>query len=171
LTSQSEYLSATTTEFRKLKELADKAVQQVSDEAFFVTPDANSNSLAVIFKHVGGNLTSRWTDFLTTDGEKPDRDRDGEFDLGQQESRASVEAIWERGWARLFATLESLRADDLGHTVTIRGESYTALGATQRGLSHTAQHVGQIVYLAKHFAGEQWRTLSIPRKRETLPID
>jgi len=171
LTSQSEYLSATTTEFRKLKELADKAVQQVPEKAFFATVDANSNSLAVIFKHVGGNLTSRWTDFLTTDGEKVDRDRDGEFDLGQQESRASIEAVWERGWARLFETLGSLRAEELGHTVTIRGEPFTALGATQRSLSHTAQHVGQIVFLAKHFAGAGWTTLSIPRKRETLPID
>jgi hypothetical protein len=158
-----DFVSITAVEFEKLKQLADKALAQVGDEAFFHAPDAESNSLAVIVKHVGGNLRSRWTDFLTTDGEKPGRDRDGEFEMGAADTRASVMALWEEGWTRVLGSVRALRPADLDATVHIRSEALSALTATQRSLSHTAQHVGQIVYLAKHVAGGRWSNLSVPR--------
>jgi hypothetical protein len=151
--------------FRKQKELAERALAQVDDGAFFRTLDAEANSLAVIVQHVAGNLRSRWRDFLTTDGEKPDRHRDGEFELGPQATRADVMARWDEGWAILFATLEGLAPEDLLRTVTIRGEPHTVVQAIDRQLVHYAQHVGQIVLLAKHWAGPAWKTLSIPRGR------
>jgi len=149
--------------FRKQKELAERAMAQVDDEQFFRTIDAESNSIAIIAKHVGGNLRSRWTDFLTTDGEKPDRDRDGEFIAPDSGGRARVMEVWNGGWAVLFSTFATLRADDLTATVRIRSEAMTTVAAMHRAMAHVAQHVGQIVLLAKHYRSSDWKTLSIPR--------
>ena len=147
----------------KQKQLADGALAQIDDASFFAALDRESNSIAVIVKHVAGNLRSRFTDFLTTDGEKPDRLRDTEFELGRVETRAELMAKWERSWGILFETLRALSPDDLARTITVRGESASVLQALLRALAHLAQHVGQIVLLAKHFAGTRWKTLSIPR--------
>ena len=149
--------------FRKQKELAERAMAQIDDDQFFRTIDPESNSIAVIAKHVGGNLRSRWTDFLTADGEKPDRDRDSEFIAADSAGREAVMKIWNDGWAILFSTLASLRADDLTATVRIRGEEMTAVAAIHRAVAHIAQHAGQIVLLAKHYRTSDWKTLSIPR--------
>jgi hypothetical protein len=151
--------------FQKMKELAERALAQIDDDDFFRTLDAESNSIAVIVKHVGGNLRSRWTDFLSTDGEKPDRDRDGEFVVRGETSRADVMATWNAGWAALFSTLGSLNAQDLTATISIRAESMTAIAAMNRAIAHIASHVGQIVLLAKHYRSSEWKTLSIPRGR------
>ena len=148
--------------FRNYKKLAERALKQVSDEEYFKALDAESNSLAVIVKHVGGNLRSRWTDFLTTDGEKADRNRDGEF-VAETDTRETLDALWETGWNALFGTLESLRAADFGKTVKIRGEDFSVVKALNRSLAHTAYHVGQITFLAKHFRVKDWKTLSVPR--------
>jgi len=150
--------------FRSYKDLADKAMAQISDEQFFQTIDEESNSVAVIVKHIGGNLRSRWTDFLTTDGEKPDRHRDSEFEP-EKDTRSSLTALWETGWNTLFATLDSLQPEDLGKIVKIRGEDHTVVKALDRSLAHTASHVGQIIFLAKHLRAKEWKTLSIPRNR------
>ena len=149
--------------FRKQRELAERALTQVDDADFFRTIDAESNSIAVIVKHVGGNLRSRWTAFLTTDGEKPDRDRDGEFVVPGTTTRADVMSTWNAGWNVLLDTLASLRSEDLTATVSIRAESMTAIAAMHRAVAHIAQHVGQIVMLAKHYRSSEWKTLSIPR--------
>ncbi|HUQ84269.1 MAG TPA: DUF1572 family protein [Gemmatimonadaceae bacterium] len=158
-------LNDVATTFRKLKDLAERAMAQADDADFFRTLDAESNSIAVIAKHVGGNLRSRWTDFLTTDGEKPDRDRDSEFVVPGTTTRADVMATWEAGWSALFATLASLDVQSLTATISIRAESMTAVEAMQRGIAHISQHVGQIVLLAKHYRSSEWKTLSIPRGR------
>lgn len=151
-------------EFSRIKAQVDKALAQVRDDAFFERLDDESNSIALILKHLGGNLTSRWTDFLTTDGEKPTRHRDSEFE-DEDETRAAIVAAWERGYRQLTASLESLDPDALMRTVTIRGEPHTVLQAIDRALAHTAMHAGQIVLLAKHYAGDRWQTLTIPRAR------
>ena len=158
------YLSETIENFRNYKKLAERAIEQVSDAEFFVTIDAESNSLAAICKHIGGNLRSRWTDFLTTDGEKADRNRDAEF-VAENDSRETVRQVWEMGWNQLFATLESLAAADLMKIVTIRGEDYTVVKAINRAAMHTASHVGQIQFLAKHLRAADWKTLSVPRNQ------
>jgi hypothetical protein len=150
---------------RKLKELADKALAQVRDEDLSVVLDPESNSLAMIVQHLAGNLRSRWTDFLTSDGEKADRDRDAEFESHDGTTRAGLLTAWEDGWSCLLSTLDGLSAEDLGRTVLIRSEPHTAVQAVNRGLTHAAYHVGQIVLLAKHFASADWKTLSIPRKQ------
>ena len=150
---------------RAYKKLAEKAIAQLKDEEFFVTLDEESNSVAIIMKHMAGNMFSRWTDFLTTDGEKPDRNRDMEFVIDAQTTKDDVIAYWERGWARVFEALEPLRPEDFEKTVTIRGEEHTIVEAINRQLMHYAYHVGQIVFLAKHFRSEQWESLSIPRNR------
>jgi hypothetical protein len=149
--------------FRRQKELAERALAQVTDDDFFRTIDAEANSLAILVKHVGGNLMSRWTDFLTTDGEKPTRNRDGEFIVGANAERAAIMSLWDAGWLTLSSALNQLRPGDLLATVTIRGEAMTALAAMHRGLAHISQHVGQIVLLAKHYRSADWKTLSIPR--------
>ena len=149
--------------FRNQQQTAERAMAQIDDEEFFRTIDAESNSIAVIAKHVGGNLRSRWTDFLTTDGEKPDRDRDSEFIAPDKTGRAAVMQLWSDGWATLFSTFAALRADDLTATVRIRGEEMTAVAAMHRAVAHVSQHVGQIVLLAKHYRSTDWKTLSIPR--------
>jgi hypothetical protein len=148
--------------FRRQKQLAERAIAQIDDDEFFRTIDAESNSIAIIVKHVGGNLRSRWTDFLDADGEKPDRDRDGEFVVADR-SRDAIMQTWNTGWAALSATLASLGPEHLTAVVRIRGESMPAIAAMNRALAHVAQHVGQIVLLAKHFRADGWKTLSIPR--------
>jgi len=157
------YLDDALGEFRKLKGFADKAVAQVSDEDWFHQLDPESNSIALVMKHIVGNMRSRWTDFLTTDGEKPDRNRDTEFERTGSDTKDRLLERWESGWRLLFDALTPLTAEDLQKTVTIRGESHTVLQAVNRQLTHYAGHIGQIVYLAKHFAGDRWKTLSIPR--------
>lgn len=149
--------------FRGYKRMADAALAQLTDANFFHALDPESNSAALIVKHLSGNLRSRWTDFLTTDGEKPDRNRDDEFIQEQSLTRHELLRRWDEGFQILFNTIESLTAEDLFRTVTIRGESLTVLQAMNRSLMHTVYHVGQIVYLAKHLRGGEWETLSIPR--------
>ena len=153
-------------QLRKLKVDADKAIAQVDDSQFFALLDPDANSIAVIVKHVAGNMRSRWTDFLTTDGEKPDRRRDSEFDREGGDTRDAIMARWDAGWDLLFNTITSLAPGDLGRTVTIRGEPHTVVQAINRQLSHYSAHVGQIVLLAKHYAGPKWKTLSIPKRRK-----
>jgi Protein of unknown function (DUF1572) len=160
------YLKDVADQFRQLKKLADRALAQVRDEDLFVPLDpaaAESNSLAVLLQHVGGNLRSRFSDFLTSDGEKPDRDRDGEFEARPETGRAALLARWEEGWSTLLSALDGLTVDDLGKTVTIRAEPHTVVRALDRSLTHTAYHTGQIVLLAKHFAGAGWKNLSVPK--------
>jgi hypothetical protein len=159
----SEYLREVAREFLRYRGLAEKAFGQVPDGRWFEEPSPGSNSLAVVVKHVAGNLRSRWRDFLTTDGEKPDRDRDGEFEIRPGEDPGSLRRAWDAGWETLLASLASLSADDLSRRVRIRGEEMAAFQAIQRSFAHTALHVGQIVYAAKLLAGEAWTTLSIPR--------
>lgn len=156
-------IEATLGEYRNWKAQADRALAQTDDRAFFATLDEGSNSIALIVKHVAGNLKSRWTDFLTSDGEKLSRDRDSEFeDTGG--TREAIVASWEDAWRRALAAIEALTPNDVMRTVTIRGKSHTVVQALARNLAHTASHVGQIVLLAKHFAGGRWQTLSIPRR-------
>jgi len=157
------YLHDVRESFRKLRNSAERAAAQVSDEAFFVTLDPEANSIALVMKHMAGNLASRFTDFLTADGEKPDRDRDGEFEIRDGDTRHAVEAQWREGWAILALALDGLTERDLLRSVRIRGESLTVLQALDRQLTHHAYHVGQIAFLAKHLAGSQWKTLTIPR--------
>lgn len=149
--------------FRKYKKLAEDAMTQLGDEEFFMQIDAEANSVAVIVKHLAGNMRSRWSDFLTTDGEKPDRDREAEFRIEAQTARAEVIEWWEAGWRCVFEAVEPLDPSDLMRTVTIRGEPHTVCKAINRQLTHYAYHVGQIVLLAKHFKSENWQSLSIAR--------
>ena len=161
------YLDDCVFQLRKLKAQADKAIAQVDDAQFFALLDPDANSVALIVKHVAGNMRSRWTDFLTSDGEKPDRHRDSEFEREAADTRDAILARWEAGWEVLFNTLMSLGPGDLGKTVTIRNEPHTVVQAINRQVSHYSAHVGQIVLLAKHFAGPNWKTLSIPKKTKT----
>jgi hypothetical protein len=151
--------------FRAYKKLAEKAIAQLSDEEFFVTLDEESNSVAVIMKHMAGNMFSRWIDFLTSDGEKPNRNRDMEFVIEPQTTKDQVIDYWERGWKCVFEALEPLRPEDFEKKVTIRGEEHTIVQAINRQMTHYAYHVGQIVFLAKHFRSAEWKSLSIPRNR------
>ena len=157
-----EFMSATVNAFEANKRLADRAVEQVADDKLHAALDANTNSIAVIMKHVAGNLLSRWTDFLTTDGEKPWRNRDDEF-VDTFTARDELIAYWESGWRRLFDSLAALTAGDVGRTVTIRGEPHTVPLAIQRSLAHCGYHVGQIVLIARILAGDRWETITIPR--------
>jgi uncharacterized damage-inducible protein DinB len=158
----SEFVSAAQNSFQANKRLADRAVEQVTDDKLHVALDDNTNSVAIIMKHVAGNLTSRWTDFLTSDGEKPWRHRDREF-VDSFHSRAEILDYWEQGWRCLLGTLAGLTPDDLGKTVTIRGEPHSVPLALQRSLGHTCYHVGQIILVARIHAGDQWQTLTIPK--------
>jgi hypothetical protein len=162
MNTATEFLAAIVNAFEANKRLADRAVEQVSDEKLHVALDENTNSIAVIMKHVAGNLLSRWTDFLTSDGEKPGRNRDDEF-VDAFQSREEITAHWERGWDCLLQTLRSLTPADLGITVTIRGEPHSVPLAMSRSLGHTCYHIGQIVQLARHHAGDKWNTLTIPK--------
>ena len=157
-----EFLSAIINAFEANKRLADRAVEQVPDDKLHAALDANTNSIAVIMKHIAGNLTSRWTDFLTTDGEKPGRNRDDEF-VDSFGSRAELLDCWERGWTCLLTTLRALKPEDFGKTVMIRGEPHTVPLALERSQGHTCYHIGQIVQVARILAGEKWNTLTIPR--------
>jgi hypothetical protein len=161
--SAAHYLDETHRQMRGHKRLAEGAMAQLKDEELFVTLDPESNSVAVIVKHMAGNMRSRFTDFLTTDGEKPDRYRDQEFELSPTTTRADLTKWWEEGWARVFGAIESLKPDDVMRTVTIRGEPHTVLQAINRQVAHYAYHTGQIVFLAKHIRSGKWRSLSIPR--------
>jgi uncharacterized protein DUF1572 len=157
------YLDEARRQFRGNKRLAEAAIAQLKDEELFLTLDPESNSIAILVKHLAGNMRSRFTDFLTTDGEKPDRFRDQEFELNAATTRADVMRWWEEGWARVFAAIEALKPEDVMRTVTIRGEPHTVLQAINRQIAHYASHSGQIILLAKHLRSKQWKTLSIPR--------
>ena len=161
--SMENYIELLRREFKRQKALADGAISQCSDEQFFAAESPTDNSVAVIVKHVAGNLVSRWTDLLTSDGEKPDRNRDAEFEILPGDTRARLLERWEAGWTILFESLGSLTEADLGRSIRIRGEPLTVLQAANRQFAHYSYHVGQIVYVAKHFCGESWKTLSIPR--------
>jgi hypothetical protein len=156
------YLEDITFSFRKHKEYAEKAFRQVADKDFFQKPGEHSSSIAIIIKHVAGNLASRWTDFLTTDGDKPWRDRDAEFVIGPEDTRDRLLAAWEAGWTALLQTLSGLREEDILKKVTIRQEEHTVFQAIHRSLTHTAYHVGQIVYLSRLSTKEEWRWITIP---------
>jgi hypothetical protein len=159
------YLEDSIASLRAYKKLAEKALDQLSEDEFFITLDAEGNSVAVIMKHMAGNMFSRWTDFLTTDGEKPNRNRDMEFVIEPTTSKDDLIDFWQRGWQCVFEALEPLRAEDLGKKVMIRGEEHTVIQAINRQLMHYANHIGQIVFLAKHFRSAEWKSLSIPRNR------
>ena len=158
------YLKDSLAVFRHSKQLGERAMAQVSDEQLLISLDEEANSIAVIVKHMAGNMRSRWTDFLTTDGEKPDRYRDTEF-VAPPATREALMEMWENGWASVFASIEPLTDADLARTVTIRGEPHSVMQAINRQAAHYAYHVGQIVLLAKHFASNHWQSLSIPRNR------
>lgn len=150
-------------EFCRLKKLAESALDQVDDPQFFQQIDSESNSLAILVKHLNGNMRSRWTDFLTRDGEKPDRNRDSEFVVEQTDTRERLMQCWNSVWKQVFDTLRSLETHHLKAEVTIRGESHSVPQALQRQLLHCSYHVGQMVFLARHLAGETWQSLSIPK--------
>ena len=150
-------------QMRGHKRLAEGALGQVADEQLTVTLDPESNSLAILIKHIAGNMHSRFTDFLTTDGEKPDRHRDQEFELTGSPTREDLMRRWQQGWACVFTALDSLKPDDLMRTVYIRQEPHTVLQALNRALAHYAFHIGQIVFLAKHLRSHEWKTLSVAR--------
>jgi Protein of unknown function (DUF1572) len=160
------YLTDAITLFRYYKGLGDRAITQAPDAALTATLDPESNSMATIVKHLSGNLRSRWTDFLTSDGEKPSRNRDAEFETPPQ-TRAELIALWESGWKCAFDALSALTAENLTQTIYIRTEAHSVMQAINRNLTHCAYHVGQIVFLAKHFAGDKWNTLTVPRGRST----
>jgi hypothetical protein len=158
-----QYLSDMRAQFARLRSSAERAMAQVGDGDFARLLDGENNSIAITVKHVSGNLRSRCTDFLTSDGEKPDRDRDGEFELRPEDTRMRLLRDWAQAWDLLAGTVASLTPDDLGRTVTIRAEPHTVGQALNRHLSHLAYHVGQIVLLARHWVGADWQTLTIPR--------
>ena len=158
------YLKDSIEVFRYYKNLAERAMSQCGDAALFESLDAESNSIAVVAKHMAGNMLSRWTDFLTTDGEKPDRNRDSEFE-SPATTRAELLDHWNSGWNRVFAALEPLTDSDLTRTVLIRGEAHSVMQAINRQIAHYSYHVGQIVFLAKHFGCDSWKSLSVPRRQ------
>ena len=159
------YLADALENLRAYKRLAEKALDQITDEEYFRTIDPESNCIAVVMKHLAGNMLSRWTDFLTTDGEKPERNRDMEFIVEPQATKAGVMEYWEKGWQRTFETLEALQPEDLLRKVMVRGEEHTVVQAINRQLAHYPYHVGQIVFLAKHFRSADWKSLSIPKNK------
>jgi hypothetical protein len=160
-----EYLAEALSSLRASKKLADKAIAQTQDSELFVTLDDESNSIAVVMKHMAGNMISRWTDFLNSDGEKPDRNRDMEFVVGSETTKDEVLAYWETGWKCVFDAIEPLTPDDFGKRITIRGQEHTIVQAINRQLTHYSYHIGQIVFLAKHFRSSEWNSLSIPRNK------
>ena len=157
------YLKDVARQYKLYKNYVDKALPRVPDKDLHTELDANSNSIAVIMKHIAGNLRSRFRDFLTADGEKPDRHRDTEFEMPDRASRQELLKWWEEAWGILFGSIEALQSEDLGRHITIRGEQYLVIEALNRSVAHTASHVGQIVYLARHFAGDNWTSLTIPK--------
>ena len=163
-TAGGEFLSVATSAFARYKQMGERVFEQLDDEDFFYVPDDESNSMYVIIKHMAGNMRSRWTDFLTSDGEKPDRNRDAEF-VGDAVTREQIMALWESGWRHVFHALASLDEADLLRTVQVRGEPCSVVQAITQQLGHYAQHVGQMSYVGKHLKGERWVSLSIPKKR------
>lgn len=157
------YIEEARRQLRGHKRMGEGAMSQLRDQDFFVTLDPEANSVAILVKHVAGNMRSRFTDFLTSDGEKPDRFRDREFEITPATTRQQVMQWWEEGWACVLGAIEGLTPDDVMRTVTIRGEPHTVLQAINRQIAHYAQHIGQIVFLAKHLRSSEWKTLSIPR--------
>ena len=158
------YIEDSLTLFRYYKKLAERAMAHIADEQLVASLDCEMNSIATVVKHMAGNMRSRWTGFLTTDGEKPDRNRDSEF-VDPPATREAVLALWEEGWQQLFSALEGLSDEDLQRTVTIRGEAHSVMQAINRQMAHYSYHCGQIVFLAKHFAAADWQSLSVPRHR------
>lgn len=159
------YLNDSIASLRAYKKLAERALDQLTEDEYFITLDEEGNSVAVIMKHIAGNMFSRWTDFLTSDGEKPDRNRDMEFVIDPKTGKEAVLDYWQRGWQCVFDALQPLQAADLEKKVFIRGEEHTVIQAINRQLMHYANHIGQIVFLAKHFRSAEWKSLSIPRNR------
>jgi hypothetical protein len=159
----SHYLEEACRQMRGHKRMGEGAMAQLRDDDFFLTIDPESNSVAILVKHLAGNMRSRFTDFLTTDGEKPDRFRDHEFEVTGATTRADVMKLWDEGWACVLGAIEALKPEDVLRTVTIRGEPHTVLQAINRQIAHYAVHVGQIVFLAKHLRSSKWKTLTIPR--------
>lgn len=157
------YLEDALRNFRSYKKLAEEAFAQIGDEDIFRLIDPEANSIAMLVKHMAGNMRSRWTDFLTSDGEKPDRHRDREFDIASGTTRTQVMQWWEQGWKYVFDAIEPLKPEDLGRSVYIAGREHSVLQAISRQLLHYAGHVNQIVLLAKHFRGSEWKSLSIPK--------
>jgi hypothetical protein len=157
------YIEEARRQLRGHKRMGEGAMSQLRDDEFFVTLDPESNSVAILVKHLAGNMRSRFTDFLTSDGEKPDRFRDQEFELTPTTTRAEVMQWWEEGWSLVFGAIDGLKPEDVMRTVTIRGEAHTVLQAVNRQIAHYAQHLGQIVFLAKHLRSSEWKTLTIPR--------
>ncbi len=157
------FLEEVRRQLRGYKRMAESAIAQVTDEQILITLDPESNSIAILIKHIAGNMRSRFTDFLTSDGEKPDRHRDQEFELTGEPTREELLRWWEEGWTCVFNTLDSLTPEDVMRTVYIRQEPHTVLQALNRALAHYAGHIGQIVFLAKHLGSHNWRTLSVPR--------
>lgn len=165
------YLEEAGRQFRGHKRMAESAMSQLRDEDFFVTLDPEANSVAILVKHLAGNMRSRFTDFLTSDGEKPDRFRDREFELATGTTRAEVMKWWEEGWNCVFAAINSLKTEDVMRTVTVRGQPHSVMQAINRQIAHYAQHTGQIVFLCKHLRSSEWKTLSIPRgKSESYKV-
>jgi hypothetical protein len=165
------YLEEAGRQFRGHKRMAESAMSQLRDEDFFVTLDPEANSVAILVKHLAGNMRSRFTDFLTSDGEKPDRFRDREFELATGTTRADVMKWWEEGWNCVFAAIGSLKPEDVMRTVTVRGQPHSVMQAINRQIAHYAQHTGQIVFLCKHLRSSEWKTLSIPRgKSESYKV-
>jgi len=156
------YLEDSLELFRYYKKLGERAIEQVPEGQLFAQLDDESNSIAIIVKHMAGNMRSRWTDFLTSDGEKPDRNRESEFEDAPA-TREALMQLWDQGWALVFGALEPLSDADLGRTVTIRGEAHSVMQAINRQIGHYALHCGQIIFLAKHWQGANWKSLSIPR--------
>ncbi|HEY0724536.1 MAG TPA: DUF1572 family protein [Pyrinomonadaceae bacterium] len=160
-----DYLTDALKSFKAHKKLAEKAIEQVKDDELFATLDEEANSIAVVMKHMAGNMLSRWTDFLTSDGEKPDRQRDMEFVILPETTKDDVMAYWQRGWQCVFDAIEPLTVADLEKRVFIRGEEHTVVQAINRQMTHYAYHIGQIVFLAKHFRSTEWKTLSVPKNK------
>lgn len=160
------YLSDAIASFHNYKKLAERAMEQISDDEFFKQIDEESNSIAIIVKHIAGNLKSRWTDFLTSDGEKDFRNRDSEF-IAEGDTRESLMAFWEESWQILFTELGALKADDFSKTITIRQQPHTICEAINRQLTHYSYHIGQITFLAKHFRSKDWKTLSVPKNKSS----
>ncbi|WP_121610750.1 DUF1572 family protein [Mesobacillus foraminis] len=158
-----EYLKTVTQQFRETKVAAEKAMEQLSESELFWSPNDESNSVAIIVKHMSGNMVSRWTDFFTTDGEKPYRNRDDEF-VGDMQTKEQVMELWELGWNTFFTALSQIHEDDLLNTITIRNEPHSVIEAIERQMYHYSYHAGQIVYIAKNLKSSHWNTLTIPRK-------
>jgi hypothetical protein len=157
------FLAEARRQMRGYKRMGEGAMAQLRDDDFFLTLDPESNSVAILVKHLAGNMRSRFTDFLTSDGEKPDRFRDREFEVSGATTRADVMRWWDEGWACVLGAIEALKPDDVMRTVTVRSEPHTVLQATNRQIAHYAGHIGQIVFLAKHLRSTEWKTLSVPR--------